>query len=133
MKEQQQPMTRAEMIALRKANHDALMRELHRKPSPFPCAEEEIEKAEQRLKRPKHERSEYTPPKPADHVTAFLVSPSPRVKEQDKSLTKKRKHVAAHTKATPKSWGKAGHQFSNKLAQMRLKAQKFNDDASYAR
>lgn len=126
-------MTRAEMIAQRKAKHDALMAELHRKPSSFPDVASYVAEAELRLKRPKLEKAEYTPPKPANHVTAFLVSPTPKpvVKEQGKA--KARKHVACQSKATRKSWGKAGHQFSNKLAQCKAAKEKFENELSYAR
>lgn len=91
-----------------------------------------IADAEARLRRPAPEKAEYAPPRPADHVTAFLVSPIPVVKEHCTTSRKKRKHVDAQAKATKKSWGKAGHALSNKIQRAAQERQKFQDDQDYA-
>ena len=121
-----------ERTAHRLAMREALLKELHRPASPCGDIQARIAEAEQRLKRPKVEKDEYTPPKPADHVTAFLVSPTPKPIVKEQRTAKHRKHVAAHTKATCKAWGKAGHALSNKILRSKAAAQKFQDDLNYA-
>ena len=133
MKEQTTPMTRAEMIANRKAMQAALMAEIHRKGVSAIDVAAHVDEAKARLKRPKLEKDEYTPPKPADWVTAFIVSPTPRQIVKEQVNAKARKHVACQSKKARKSWGKAGHQFSNKLTQSKASWEKFQNEVSYAR
>ena len=126
-------MTRAEMIANRKAMQAALMAEIHRKGVSAIDVAAHVDEAKARLKRPKLEPIEYTPPKPADWVTAFIVSPTPRPIVKEQVNAKARKHVACQSKATRKSWGKSGHSLSNKIAQSKAALEKLMNEISYAR
>jgi len=103
-----------------------LMALIHRPASDCPQAliDREIELAEARLKRPKHEKEEFTPDKPATWQTAFLVTPQVvRVNEQ----TKRRQGMRIR-----KDWGKGGVKLNNTIVQAKANSVKWQDNAEYA-
>jgi len=111
-----------------------LMALIHRPASNCPQAliDREIELAEARLKRPKHEKQEFTPDKPADWQVARLVTVQAiRVKEQDKALERKRKHIASQAK--PRTYFKGGVKLINTIARAEQNRLRLQDEISYAK
>lgn len=116
-----------------------LMRELHRPASSCPqdLIEDELAKAEQRLKRPESEKTEYTPDKPADWQTAYLITPPPAItRKKNRSGARHRQWVKRTDKKwlqyPDKSWGKAGHALVNRISRSQEAKQRFEDAKEYA-
>jgi hypothetical protein len=121
-----------ERIKNRLALRNEMLEFLHRKPSDCGLDVEQLKaEAIERLRKPKLEKAEYTPPKPEDWQVAYLVSPShPERKHKVNSNCKRAKQLS---KGKRKEWSMNNVNKINMSVQRKQKRQSFDDAASYAR
>jgi hypothetical protein len=95
--------------------------------------DQHITEAKERLKKPRPEKADYTPPRPSDWVTAYHVTPEPNRKERRKSVERYRNHNKSIAAAEPrKDWGKGGVKLANLISVAARNRQKLQDEIDYA-